>query len=374
MTWLGLLGPKNPFGKKAKADEHEIWLLNNTAHKSANPRTGGPEWEAEFVACYFYKGRKDITDFVSHIADAIGLDGTAGTDKVVRETIAKRLQPFISPIAPARTVEISIPSKAGAPVKQKLGPSDANGISSQVMETGGTDAADGTTVTYTTDGPEYPQASGSLHFAVEDGWAIISDIDDTIKVTQTFSPIGILQTTFAEEPKTTEGMPEFYKILDSQFRPSWFYLSASPYNLYPFLLEFVNDNYKPGTLILRDASWMYFGGVLQSLTLGTQAYKTDRMKKIHGWLPKRKFICIGDSTQTDPESYAEMYKMYPEWIKAIYIRKVIDVAHMQEKNKDERFIQAFEGVPSDVWKVFVNPDELTDHVKNLAGGGTHPDR
>ena len=30
------------------------------------------------------------------------------------------------------------------------------------------------------------------------------------------------------------------------------------------------------------------------------------MKKINSWLPKRKMICIGDSTQSDPEAYGEM--------------------------------------------------------------------
>ena len=120
---------------------------------------------------------------------------------------------------------------------------------------------------------------------------IISDIDDTIKITQTVDPLGILKTTFAEEPKTTSGMPEFYKILNEQFQnPAWFYLSASPYNLYPFLHKFINDKYLPGTIILRDSSWMYLGGMLQGLTQGVGPYKVDRMNKIHSWLPERKMV------------------------------------------------------------------------------------
>jgi hypothetical protein len=59
---------------------------------------------------------------------------------------------------------------------------------------------------------------------------------------------------------------------------------------------------------------MVLGGILKSLTQGTQAYKADRMNKIHDWLPNRKFICVGDSTQSDPEAYAEMYEKYPDWI------------------------------------------------------------
>ena len=56
---------------------------------------------------------------------------------------------------------------------------------------------------------------------------------------------------------------------------------------------------------------MYIGGILQSLTQGTEAYKTDRMEKIFSWIPKRKLICIGDSTQTDPETYGVEYRKHP---------------------------------------------------------------
>lgn len=162
-------------------------------------------------------------------------------------------------------------------------------------------------------------------------------------------------------------MPDFYKILDQQLhKPCWFYLSASPYNLYPFLHKFLDDYYPKGTMILRDASWQTLGGLLGSLTQGVKPYKSSMIEKIHGWLPDRKFICIGDSTQMDPETYAAMYKKFPGWISAIYIRKVLDAPYMEKKNKPERFEKAFEGVPAHVWKLFVLPDELVEHISAIA--------
>lgn len=103
-------------------------------------------------------------------------------------------------------------------------------------------------------------------------------------------------------------MPELYKFIQQVISPTspFFYLSASPYNLYPFLKDFRNKFYPPGTIILRDASWMNLSGLLSNLTLGTQEYKADRMTKVNSWLPRRKMICIGDSTQSDPEAYGEM--------------------------------------------------------------------
>ena len=104
-------------------------------------------------------------------------------------------------------------------------------------------------------------------------------------------------------------MPELYRHIQSVIKESapWFYLSASPYNLYPFLREFRDEEkYPHGTIILRDSSWRSFSGLLSNLTLATEDYKVDRMEKIHSWLPKRKMILIGDSTQSDPEAYGEM--------------------------------------------------------------------
>ena len=107
------------------------------------------------------------------------------------------------------------------------------------------------------------------------------------------------------EPTPVPGMPELYSRIQELLTPMapFFYLSASPYNLYPFLRGFRDDYYPHGQLILRDSSWMTLSGLLSSLTLGTEKYKVDRLKKIQSWLPRRKMICIGDSTQSDPEVY-----------------------------------------------------------------------
>ena len=112
---------------------------------------------------------------------------------------------------------------------------------------------------------------------------------------------------------------------------------------------------------------MDLGGFLASLTQGTEAYKSSRMDKVHEWLPKRKILCVGDSTQSDPEAYGDIYRKHAGWIKAIFIRKVTDVSGMEDsdKNKDERFEKAFKDVPRDVWRVFEDPQELYQAVGDL---------
>lgn len=112
---------------------------------------------------------------------------------------------------------------------------------------------------------------------------------------------------------------------------------------------------------------MNLSGLLSTLTLGTEAYKVSRMKKINTWLPRRKMICIGDSTQSDPEAYAEIFRKCPGWVRLILIRKVTDVAgdSIKEKNEPSRFEKAFEGVPSDVWHIFESPDECYKIIGDL---------
>ena len=85
----GLLGLHNPFSKKANPKENRVWLLDNTAYRPVHSWPDGPEpWQAEFVACFFHTGRKDIAKFVSNIADQIGLDPEG--DQESKQRIAER--------------------------------------------------------------------------------------------------------------------------------------------------------------------------------------------------------------------------------------------------------------------------------------------
>lgn len=350
------LGSRNPFYKTVDPENNIVWLFDNTAYQ---PENGNGAWKAEFVAAYFLKDSgKDTSEVVAYISEKIGL---AQGDKA-EATIAKRLQPLLDAVLPAHAVNVDIVDKD----VMRLGPSGRDGISSDELGLPAGDYTDGQNLLSHAVGADVTVSNTT--FATPTGWAVISDIDDTIKKTLTSTPVGILQTTFAEDPEPIAGMPEFYKYMSQKLdTPPFWYLSASPYNLYPFLHDFRSTYYPTGTLVLREASWMNLAGLLTNLTQGTQAYKTDRMEKIHRWFPRRKFVCIGDSTQTDPESYGQLYRKYPGWIGAIFIRKVTGVAEMDEskKNSPERFEKAFKDVPQEVWYVFENPSELYEKIDKL---------
>lgn len=308
------VGDLNPFGK-AVGKKDTVWLLDNTAFRASRLRS----WQVEYVAAVFERDPHcKVVDVVSHIAEKLGL----ADDAEERATIERRILPFLWDIRMVRIVKVENQGKT-----IKLTPTNVNGISSEVLKIPSADK--GAIVPSSADVPRGTDGllEAKTVYAGPDGWGIISgehgtvvspswnilltqevDIDDTIKVTMTSSPTGIIEKTFADEPEPVRGMPELYGQVKA-FLPedtAWFYLSASPYNLYPFLKEFRDKFYPHGTLILRDFSWKAISGLLSALTQGTEEYKVDRMKKINSWLPKRKMIVLGDSTQSDPEAYGEM--------------------------------------------------------------------
>ena len=385
-----------PWSKPSPVDPalHNVWILDNTAFRSpqegddrpdllelkdpnatrpakgdnsgqfSQPAEHGSGWEVEYVACYFIKNSgKDPSKAVADISYQLNV---REDDVATRKRIAARLQPFVDTVLPNRTLRIAIDGKE----EQTLGPSSYSGISAGLHELHFEPSVPGLLQSNPVNLPPPFSILGSTVVAEETGWGIISDIDDTIKVTMTPSPIGILHSTFiVEHPQPVAGMPELYGHMASIFQhPPFFYLSASPYNLYPFLKRFREDHYPQGTIILRDASWQNLGGLITSLQQNTQEYKVSRIKKIHSWFPHRHYICIGDSTQGDPESYGEAARKFPGWIRAIFIRKVTGIAQMDEKakNSPERFEKAFKGLDRGLWHVFTDPSELAERVDELA--------
>ena len=356
-----------PSSRVTDPENDIIWLLDNTAYQSTLSKAlrHRGSWHAQVVACVFEKNDGiDIAKIVTIIADLIGIDGDFGGNKEIRKTIEKRLRPFIYHVVSERVVTLEIPMPNGQAQLHRIGPSGENGISRRTVDIGAHYIEDGTSVKPHLE--EDPAVSMNTIFSAPEGWLVISDVDDTIKHTKTYDRLGILRTTFAEEPEPIRGMPYLYTQIQRELLPTWFYVSASPYNLYPYLRKFLSTYYHHGTLILRDYPFRDLSGMLESFTVSTQEYKVDRMEKIHKWFPHRRVLCVGDSTQKDPEAYAEIYRRYPEWVQAIIIRKVTNVLNMDQRNMPARFEAAFKGVPRDVWKVFEHPSELFDRVDELA--------
>ena len=190
-------GSRNPFYTNVDPHKDYVWLLDNTAYQNRLGR-----WKAEYVAAYFVKNSgKDLSAVVGWIADKVG-----GVDERAEATIEKRIQPLLDQILPAHAVTIDLQG-----MHVRLGPSDRHGISADELAIPGAGYKDGQVIVSRAVNADATPVNTT--FASAKGWAVISDVDDTIKKTLTSSPVGILKTTFIDEPEPIKGMPELYKHL-----------------------------------------------------------------------------------------------------------------------------------------------------------------
>lgn len=115
---------------------------------------------------------------MADIADKIGLkkDGSEEERERGEKTIAKRLQPFADVVAPARWVEVKLPSGK----VQRLGPGGRSATSQQTIIFG-TGYNNGQTVeTDAVNAELTPIGPMSTTFAEPEGWLVISGISTSL--------------------------------------------------------------------------------------------------------------------------------------------------------------------------------------------------
>lgn len=193
---------------------------------------------------------------------------------------------------------------------------------------------------------------GGVFLLEETGLSVISDIDDTIKVTEVRDRHATLRNTFLREFQPVPGMAEFYQTLARSNGAAFHYISASPWQLYEPLAAFVRANSFPaGTFALKEFGWQdksFF-----SLFANPEKYKPGVIEPLLQQFPGRKFILIGDSGERDPEIYGALARKYPGQIVRIYIRDVTG-----ELADTERYQKAFHDVPGSKWQIFRASGEL----------------
>ncbi|KAJ7574435.1 hypothetical protein C8J56DRAFT_979601 [Mycena floridula] len=195
------------------------------------------------------------------------------------------------------------------------------------------------------------------------GFGVISDVDDTIKITNVLNKAKLIQATMLDDPEPVPGMPELYKSLaTSLFNPQFVYISGSPFHLYPFLKTFISDHFffSKGPILLQNFTITdptMILSVLSATSAQKLAYKAFQIERVHSLYPQKSFLAIGDSTEVDPEVYATAYKTYGSgFIRCIWIH-VVDGAN----NTEARFAAAFDGIPANKFRLYNDTD-----IPNLA--------
>lgn len=176
--------------------------------------------------------------------------------------------------------------------------------------------------------------SGQVQLLPPTGISVISDIDDTIKISNVLDRHELMQNTFVRDFTAVPAMSILYQHWQSQ-GAAFHYVSASPWQLYPALTEFLTNNKFPaGSLHLKQ--FRLKDESCQNLFLSPYEYKLPILTELFQHYPQREFILVGDSGEKDPEVYATMLQRFPGQVKHIYIRNVT-----RESQQSPRYQQLF---------------------------------
>lgn len=191
-----------------------------------------------------------------------------------------------------------------------------------------------------------------------EGLSVITDIDDTIKVTNVRNRKEMLENTFLRPFQAVPGMAETYRLLADR-KAALHYVSASPWQLYPPLADFVRDaGFPAGTFHLKPVRLV--DSSLLDLVRPQEAFKTGQIEALFKAFPRRRFLLVGDSGEQDPEIYGSLARKHGEQVRAIWIRNVT-----QETADNARCQAAFQGLTRSRWLLFRNAAELRSPAGNF---------
>ncbi|TFK28491.1 hypothetical protein FA15DRAFT_700943 [Coprinopsis marcescibilis] len=276
-----------------------------------------------------------------------------------------RLKTVASIGLPRKKVEISVPGCANKATLPSTSIDDL-GLSNGIVSLGRCGGARETEATVSPGLFDSRRFKASIFSSANSGFGVLSDIDDTIKVSNVLDRIALLKSTLLEEPKAVPGMPELYASLATSLNsPQFVYLTATPYQFYPFLNRFVDSAYSAskGPILSQNLTIVDIPEAIEFISSSnTFAYKVSQIDRVQALYPNKKFLLIGDSTQADPEVYAASARKHGGFVSCIWIRQVEGA-----NNAPERFAETFLGLDGK-FRVF-SDDQIAGLADiDIAGG------
>lgn len=177
--------------------------------------------------------------------------------------------------------------------------------------------------------------TGRVRLIEPTGLSVISDIDDTIKVTEI--PAGVkvvIRNTFFRD---FVPVPEMVMLYQTWKGACFHYISGGPWQMYGPLSDFLlSGGFPAGSFHMKNArknplsvqTWEDLRELVTNENL-TFEQKLMQISQIMQRFPGRMFILVGDSGEKDPEVYREIKQRFPNQVQEIMIR---DVINDQEKN------------------------------------------
>jgi len=267
-----------------------------------------------------------------------GFESYTGSTVQDDDDFWRRIQPLVSDNESGEKIKIQLGNKTYTMPESSAGGRVTGEImltsseAQELMDSNGW-------ITYKTTSADNRAFVGKVQLIQPNGVSIISDIDDTIKITEVYQgKKTMLINTFNRPMQAAPGMADFYRNLNSS-DVRFHYLSGSPWQLFPVLERFLADNGFPaGSFNMKEFRanpgssefWDFIAGG------STQELKERVIKDLMTSFPNRQFILIGDSGEHDPDIYGWAAVTYPDQVRQIYIRNVT-----HEKFGNKRMEKAF---------------------------------
>lgn len=172
---------------------------------------------------------------------------------------------------------------------------------------------------------------------------VISDIDDTVKLTQVSDSKALISNTFSRPFVAIPGMAEKYQSWAKE-GAKFIFVSSSPWQLYSPLQQFFDDQGFPSrSMQLKD--FRLKDSTLFNLFKGGDVTKPPTIEKVLKAFPFNPVVLVGDNGEEDPVVYRQIADRYPHRVKGIFIRRAVP-----ENTKELPGIQYFSDaseLPSD---------------------------
>ncbi len=190
--------------------------------------------------------------------------------------------------------------------------------------------------------------TGRIQLIDPEGVSVVSDIDDTVKITEipAGARIVVRNTFFKEEYAAAPGMAKRYNEWkhDEYEDVAFHYVSGAPWQLFGPISDFLfreDANFPEGTFhmksvrknVLTLSSWRDLRELATNEKV-TYDQKVSQISRLMQHFPDREFILVGDSGEMDPEVYTSIDEMYSDQVKEIYIRDVVNHRELNPERLD----------------------------------------
>jgi hypothetical protein len=192
--------------------------------------------------------------------------------------------------------------------------------------------------------------NASAYLVPTAGLTIISDIDDILRVTKIWQPKEGLLNTFARPFVPWMNMPTIYANWSASIPDFHFhYLTTTPEQITANYMSFIYATYPLGSFDTRPLN---FSDVSATLSI-----RKFLLKKIFETYPKRKFILIADTSNSDVmKDYPEMVTDFPGQVQCIFLR---NTSSTDPTDKFPYDTKGFKDLPQQMYMFFYVPDDLT---------------